>query len=89
MFLYHVHINMSMVENPLEDLKFRVSGGLKIVNAIKMMCDVKCVSLRVKKELCERVVGSTVTFEAETLGVREGHTKHGYYADEVYVTYEE
>ena len=42
---------------------------LKFFEAMKKLCYVRSVNLDKKRELCERVVVSTVTYEVKALGM--------------------
>ena len=50
--------------------KLREFEGIKIIDAMKMMFDVRRLSLGLKRKLFERVVVPRLPFGTETLGVR-------------------
>ena len=55
---------------PQKDLKIRVSVGLKGSGAMKLTFYVWSLSLDMKRELYEKVVVPTVTYEADAHGIR-------------------
>ena len=53
-----------------QDMEKRVGEGVSTFGAVKMMFNVRSVSLGVKREVHGRVVVPTVTYGTETCGMR-------------------